>query len=195
MRSWILGISLVVLLSSIAMAQNVPRVTITTPTSASTYTTTTTPLFVGGTARDNKGVTQVTWVNDRGGMGTAQGTTVWSASIVIQPGLNRLTVQAVDAENHQGQDSLAVMLMAPPLPPGPITVQWSYGGLAGDSFQMERCAITSQDCPMGVLTQVSISQRELVDTAVAPNSDYCYRMAVLIGGTVGTYSNTLCSHQ
>ena len=40
-----------------------------------THTVTTTPLSIGGTASDNVGVTQVTWVNDRGGSGTATGTT------------------------------------------------------------------------------------------------------------------------
>ena len=55
-----------------------PTVTITTPTNLATYTVTTTPLVLGGTASDNVGVTQVTWTNDRGGSGTASGTTNWS---------------------------------------------------------------------------------------------------------------------
>src|SRR6266436_688446 len=58
-----------------------PTVTITTPTSGTTYTTATTPLLVGGTTRDTHAVTSVTWTNDRGGSGTAKGTTTWSASI------------------------------------------------------------------------------------------------------------------
>ena len=49
--------------------------TITTPTSNATHTATATPLSLGGTASDNVGVTQVTWANDRGGSGTATGTT------------------------------------------------------------------------------------------------------------------------
>ncbi len=57
-----------------------PAVTITTPTSNATHSATTTPLALGGTASDNVGVTQVTWVNDRGGSGTATGTTSWSVS-------------------------------------------------------------------------------------------------------------------
>ena len=49
-----------------------PVATITVPTSAATFATTTTPLAtLSGTASDNVGVTQVSWANDRGGSGTA----------------------------------------------------------------------------------------------------------------------------
>ena len=44
-----------------------PLVTITTPTSATTFTTTAASLTVGGTASDTVGVTQVTWVSLPGG--------------------------------------------------------------------------------------------------------------------------------
>ena len=52
-----------------SMAQPTPRVTITHPTEAATHTTTTSPVVVAGTARDNRGVVRVTWTNDRGGTG------------------------------------------------------------------------------------------------------------------------------
>jgi hypothetical protein len=60
-----------------------PTVSITAPTSEATYTTSATPLHVSGTASDNVGVTQVSWVNDRGGSGTATGTTSWSVSGIV----------------------------------------------------------------------------------------------------------------
>src|SRR5207253_2695390 len=63
-----------------------PTATITAPTSNPTYTTSSSLLTLGGTAADNVGVTQVTWVNNRGGSGTATGTTSWTvAGIVLQP--------------------------------------------------------------------------------------------------------------
>src|SRR5207247_6764022 len=78
-----------------------PTVTITSPTSSSTYSTSSSPLTLGGTASDNNAVTQVTWVNSRGGSGTASGTTSWTASgIPIQPGTNVLTVTARDAAGN-----------------------------------------------------------------------------------------------
>ena len=44
-------------------------------------------MTISGTAADAVGVTQVSWVNDRGGSGTAAGTSNWTASgIVLQSG-------------------------------------------------------------------------------------------------------------
>jgi len=88
-----------------------PSVTITTPTASATYTTSNPLLTLGGTASDNVGVTQVTWANNRGGSGTASGTTSWTASgIVLQLGSNVLTVTARDAAGNTRTDSLTVTL-------------------------------------------------------------------------------------
>jgi len=86
-----------------------PAVTITSPTSNPTYSTSSSPLTLGGTASDNVGVTQVTWVNSRGGSGTASGTTSWTASgIVLQPGTNVLTVTSRDAAGNTAARVLTV---------------------------------------------------------------------------------------
>src|SRR5437870_771108 len=86
-----------------------PTVSISAPTSNPTFSTSTTPLTLGGTASDNVGVTQVTWVNSAGGSGTATGTTSWTASgIVLQPGANGLTVTATDAAGNTATDALTV---------------------------------------------------------------------------------------
>ena len=91
-----------------------PAVAITSPTSSSTLTVTTTPMALGGTASDNVGVTQVSWVNDRGGSGTATGTTVWSvASIALLAGVNILTVTARDAAGNTSAAVLTVTNNAP----------------------------------------------------------------------------------
>jgi predicted secreted hydrolase len=82
-----------------------PSVSITGPTTSSV-----TPLPISGTASDNLGVvTQVTWVNDRGGSGIASGTTSWSVpSIALQSGANLITVTARDAAGNQGSATLTV---------------------------------------------------------------------------------------
>ena len=85
-----------------------PTVAITSPTSSSIYSTTSSSLTLGGTAADNVGVTQVTWVNSAGGSGTATGTTSWTASVPIQPGANVLTVTAQDAAGNTATDTLTV---------------------------------------------------------------------------------------
>ena len=91
-----------------------PVVTITSPTSATTTTVTTTPFALGGTASDAVGVTQVTWANNRGGSGTATGTTSWSvAGVVLQSGANVLTVTARDAAGNTSTDQLTVTYSVP----------------------------------------------------------------------------------
>ena len=103
------GDSVTRLVTGIGVDITQPTVTITSPTSNPTYSTGTSPLTIGGTASDALGVTQVTWANDRGGSGTATGTTSWSASgIVLQSGSNVLTVTARDAAGNTASDTLTV---------------------------------------------------------------------------------------
>src|SRR5712691_944568 len=82
------------------------------PTTSPTFTTSSSPLILGGTASDNVGVTQVTWANSRGGSGTATGTTSWTASgIPIKPGMNVLTITAWDAAGNIATASLTVIFI------------------------------------------------------------------------------------
>jgi hypothetical protein len=86
-----------------------PSVSITEPTSGSTYTAIISSVNLSGNALDNVDVSQVTWVNDRGGNGTASGTTSWSVSnIQLLEGDNVLTVTAKDAAGNQSTDALMV---------------------------------------------------------------------------------------
>jgi hypothetical protein len=148
--------------------------------------------MVKGTASDNRQVTKVTWVTDRGGSGTAQGTTSWSASIPLQAGVNKITVRAVDDRGKEGQDTVTVTLTTPPSSNGPITLFWSWEG-TGESFQVERCMQTAQGCLMAFLTTRALTERQWTDTAVQAAQRYCYRLTVVTQGTHGEYSNTLCS--
>ncbi len=91
-----------------------PMITITSPTSSPTYSTSTQTITLGGTASDNVGVTQVTWVNNRGGSGTAAGTTAWTAAgIPLQSGTNVVTVTAHDAAGNTGTDTITVTYTPP----------------------------------------------------------------------------------
>ena len=91
-----------------------PAVTISGPTTSATYAAASSALTISGSASDAVGVTQVTWVNDRGGSGTASGTTNWSASgIVLQSGANIITVTARDAATNRGTDVLTVTYTPP----------------------------------------------------------------------------------
>ncbi|MCJ7816588.1 MAG: hypothetical protein MUP55_01905, partial [Candidatus Aenigmarchaeota archaeon] len=95
-----------------------PTIQITSPTSNPTYSASSSPVTVGGTASDNVSVTQVTWSNNRGGSGTASGTTSWSVSgVTLQSGDNILTVTARDAAGNTGTDTLNVTYTAPDTTP------------------------------------------------------------------------------
>ena len=93
-----------------------PTATITSPTSGSTYSTNVSSINLGGTASDNVGVSQVTWSNNRGGSGTASGTTTWSITgIALQGGTNIITVAAHDAAGNSGNATLSVKYNLPAL--------------------------------------------------------------------------------
>lgn len=89
--------------------QTAPTIQINAPTNAAAFSATNTPLALGGAAADNTGVAVVQWSNDRGGSGSATGTTAWTIpQIALQPGLNNLTATAWDANGNSSSASLAV---------------------------------------------------------------------------------------
>ncbi len=86
-----------------------PTISITGPTSSPNYTATTATIPLSGNSADSVGVTQVSWSNNRGGSGTASGTTTWSvASVNLLTGDNIITVTARDAANNTASDVLTV---------------------------------------------------------------------------------------
>jgi hypothetical protein len=88
-----------------------PSIAITAPTSAPSYTASGASVTLAGTATDDTGVTQVSWTSDRGGSGSASGTTNWTvAGIPLQPGVNVLTVSARDAAGNTAITAVSVLL-------------------------------------------------------------------------------------
>ena len=105
-----------------------PTVTLTSPTTGTTYQTTQSTLNLSGTAADNVGVVAVRWTNSRGGSGTASGTTTWSISgITLFDGDNVIVVTARDHDGNEGTYTLTVSYTAPdttaPAPPSGVTVE------------------------------------------------------------------------
>jgi hypothetical protein len=91
-----------------------PTITITIPTSASSWSGSASPLTVGGTASDNVGVKSVKWANAATrGSGTATGTAAWSASIPLAAGANVITITARDAAQNAGADTITVTYSPP----------------------------------------------------------------------------------
>jgi hypothetical protein len=97
--------------TGISLDTTAPTITITTPTSSPTFSTGNATIALGGNASDTNGVAQVTWTNNRGGSGTASGTTAWTApGIGLLPGQTVFTVRAHDAAGNSGTDTLTVTL-------------------------------------------------------------------------------------
>ena len=125
-----------------------PTVTITAPTSDSTYTTGQSQLNIGGTASDNVAVTSVRWTNSRGGSGNCSGTSSWSKSgIALSSGDNVITVTARDAAGNTRTDTLTVTYTPPDTTRPTVTItaptsdstyttgqsQLNIGGTASDN--------------------------------------------------------------
>ena len=73
-----------------------PVITITMPTTRTSYATSESFVTFGGTATDNVDVTEVAWSSDRGHSGRASGTDTWIAGVPIQRGQNTITISARD---------------------------------------------------------------------------------------------------
>ena len=86
-----------------------PTLIITGPTSGSAYTTMQPKIVLTGTAFDDLGVVSVTWSNDRGGDGVADGTSSWTTpAIDLKMGTNVLKVRASDAAGNVQTVTLTV---------------------------------------------------------------------------------------
>ena len=96
--------------ATITLDTTVPTVTISSPTSNSTYTATSSTISLGGSASDSvSGISSVTWSNNKGGSGTATGTASWTASsISLSSGDNIITVTAKDGAGNSGTDTITV---------------------------------------------------------------------------------------
>ncbi|HHT9105979.1 MAG TPA: beta strand repeat-containing protein [Candidatus Wujingus californicus] len=100
-----------VYLDSITLDTVLPTVTITSPTSNDTYTTTGSFVALGGSATDEtSGIASVTWSSDQDGSGSAFGTTSWlTAAIPLSSeNENTITVTATDNAGNLGTDTITV---------------------------------------------------------------------------------------
>ena len=123
-----------------------PVVTITSPTAATAFSTGSESVALAGTASDSSGVTQVTWVSDKGGNGAASGTTAWTIpAVALKPGANVITVTARDTAGNVSTDSITVSTTDGAAPVVRITspnsaaftttgASIALGGTASDAF-------------------------------------------------------------
>lgn len=99
-----------------------PPPTVTFPPPPSTSFSS--PLQLSGTA--SSGVTVIMWTNAAtGASGTAAGTATWAASIPLAPGINDITITAVDSQGGSSSQTFSVTYTPGGAPPG------SKGGSSG----------------------------------------------------------------
>jgi hypothetical protein len=88
---------------------SVPKVNITSPTALDAYTTSASKITISGTASDDKGITEISWINNTGGKGTVKAESSWSIKdITLKQGLNIVTVTVSDADGNMGTDAISV---------------------------------------------------------------------------------------
>jgi uncharacterized repeat protein (TIGR02543 family) len=103
------GLGLAAITVGMPIDTTTPTVKITSPTANSTFSANSPSITLAGTSADRDVVVSVAWSNDRGGSGTAAGTTNWTAAgIPLQMGVNVITITARDAANYTGIDKLTV---------------------------------------------------------------------------------------
>ncbi|MBU0992199.1 MAG: fibronectin type III domain-containing protein, partial [Proteobacteria bacterium] len=87
-----------------------PVVKIVLPTTATSYTANQALVNLSGTATDNIGISQVTWLNSTSGQsGTATGTDNWSVgNVSLVSGSNPIIITAYDATGNTGSVTLNV---------------------------------------------------------------------------------------
>jgi hypothetical protein len=148
-----------------------PTVTITQPTSEGSYSTSQSTLTVGGSASDNIGVTSVTWINSRGGSGTASGTDSWTiSSVSLQEGDNVITVTAHDAAGNSGVNTLTVTYALPDTADPIIT---TTSPTSGDTYSTEEDSVSlggSASDNIGVTSVTWINSRGGSGTASGTDS-------------------------
>jgi hypothetical protein len=93
---------------SVKRPDELPKLTVSSPTADSQWTSDVGTVALKGSATDN--VIRVTWSADSGSDGSADGTSSWSiAAISLQPGLNKVMLTAEDAAGRTDRHVLTVM--------------------------------------------------------------------------------------
>jgi len=132
-----------------------PLVAIQSPTIAPSYWTSAF-IDLAGTASDDIGVAGVTWTNDRGGSGTATGTTDWSVlGVPLQFGSNVITVTAHDAVGKTGSATLTVTFELPPPTDTPTSISTDTPPPTMTRTDAPTTAPTDTPAPMATVTPVA----------------------------------------
>ncbi|HLN19068.1 MAG TPA: S8 family serine peptidase [Patescibacteria group bacterium] len=88
-----------------------PEIKIVSPSNG--YETDKSVIDISGTASDNDAVSRITWINNRGGEGTAEGTTNWQAKAVpLFSGINIIKMTAWDKAGNAKDASISITYLS-----------------------------------------------------------------------------------
>ncbi len=115
-----------------------PLISISSPTTEATYTTSSSTINLAGTASDNIALSSVSWSCTSGcsGSGTASGTDSWSVNnINLVEGSNTVTITALDSSDNEATDSLTITYTSTDQPPDNIPLATVLYAEPGDFQQ------------------------------------------------------------
>ena len=94
---------------------------------------------LAGTAKSANGISKVSWVNDRGGEGVANGTNSWqTTSIDLELGPNRITVTAANVAGATVNRNIVVSRESGQ--PGTATLSWAAPTVRTDGSPLTNLA-------------------------------------------------------
>jgi hypothetical protein len=130
-----------------------PTISITTPSAASTFVTTLAAIGLGGSATDNVGLQDVTWVNAAtGNSGLASGVASWNVSTVaLNPGANPITVIATDLAGNIKSATITIYCDTQ-APTVAITLPASGGTFITSSPQVALAGVAGDDVGVATVT-------------------------------------------
>jgi hypothetical protein len=162
-----------------------PTITITQPTSSSTFPTTNSTVTLGGTTTDDVSVSSVTWSNaTTGDNGTAQGTTDWSISnIPLQFGSNIITVTVQDSDGNTSADTITVTYSLPdteaPTTPTNLTATAISSSQINLSWTVstDNIGVTGYKIYRDGVEITTTSNSSYQDTGLSPSTTYSYTVS------------------
>lgn len=157
-----------------------PTVAIVSPSNGLAFETFGNSVNLSGTTSDDAEVSLVRWANDRGGSGTATGTTNWTVTgIPLQIGTNLLSVTARDTANNFGSATLAVIYnLSPPMQAvvsgSDLVVSWP---VSASSFVLQSADTLSPPVLWSnVVTMVMTNSVTLTATLPTTNQQKFFRL-------------------
>lgn len=163
-----------------------------------TYVTDKSALMLSASAKDNVGVTSVTWNNDANGhSGSAVAGYGWIAKIPLTPGDNLITYTAQDAAGNTGTDQITVTCVPAPTHltvsrqsvRGANVLQWQDNSPNESAFEIE-WAFRPDFSGSVAKQRVGANVTEYYDGIAITPVTYYYRVRAVTATGASGYSNT-----